>query len=44
MIFLLSCSIYVSSDLEPAESHSSTVLPVKPEEEIPRFVRNSTRH
>ena len=38
MIFLPSCSILVSSDLEPG----TTVLPVKPEEEIPRFVRNST--
>ena len=42
MIFLPSCSIDVSSDLEPAESHGSAVLPVKPEEDIPRFVRNST--
>ena len=41
MIFLPSCSIHVSSDLEPAETHGSTVLPVKPEEDIPRFVRNT---
>ena len=39
MIFLPSYSIHVSSVPEPAESHGSTVLPVKPEEDIPRFVR-----
>ena len=42
MIFVPSCSIYVSSDLEPAESHVSTVLPVNSEVDIPRFVWNST--
>ena len=42
MIFLPSCSIHVSSDLQPAETHGSTVLPVKPKKDIPRFVRNNT--
>ena len=42
MIFLPSCSIHVSSVLGSAESHGSTVLPVEPEKDIPRFVRNST--
>ena len=41
MIFLPSCSIHVSSDLESAETLGSTVLHVKPEKEITRFVRNS---
>ena len=36
MIFLPSCIIHVSSDLEPDETRDSTVLPVKPEEDISR--------